>query len=128
MSSVVASVAKQTRLATTPTIAGSPRRAASRGDGLPARRLCGFLLALLVSAALQAATPAEIEYTVQQLLAREGALFVSYSIGDNGKVILLFGVNEPDWRIEKAVQALQSHPDIRDLTWVKTDTEFCPVR
>lgn len=87
-----------------------------------------FLTALLFSLPVWAATPAQIEYTVQQILAREGALFVDYSIGDSGKVILLFGINEPDWRIEKAVKALQSHPDIKDLTWVKTDTDFCPIR
>jgi hypothetical protein len=75
-----------------------------------------------------AATPVEVEYTVQQILAHEGVLFVDYSIGESGKIIVLFGINEPDWRIEKAVKALQSHPDIKDLTWVKTDTDFCPIR
>lgn len=75
-----------------------------------------------------AATPAEIEYTVQQILAREGALFVIYDVYDSGRVSLMFGVNEPGWRIEKAVKALQSHPDIPGLTWTKTDTDFCPIR
>jgi hypothetical protein len=87
-----------------------------------------FLLIFPLCFPAWAATPAEIEYAVQQILTREGALFVDYSIGGSGKVILLFGINEPDWRIEKTVKALQSHPDIKDLTWVKTDTEFCPVR
>jgi hypothetical protein len=87
-----------------------------------------FLLIFPLCFPAWAATPAEIEYAVQQIMAREGALFVDYSIGGSGKVILLFGINEPDWRIEKTVKALQSHPDIKDLTWVKTDTEFCPVR
>ena len=77
---------------------------------------------------LWAATPAQVEYAVQQVLASEGALFVDYHIGDKGKVIVLFGANEPDWRIEKAIKALQSHPAIQDLTWVKTDTDFCPIR
>jgi len=87
---------------------------------------------------LGAATPTEInhsagslaetEYLVQQTLAREGALFVSYSITDSGKVMLLFGVNEPDWRIQKAVQALQSRPEIPGVTWIKADTDFCPIR
>lgn len=85
-------------------------------------------LCLFVSFPVWAATPAEIEYLVQQTLAREGALFVSYSIGDSGKVTLVFGVNEPDWRIQKAVQALQSRPDIPGVTWIKTDTDFCPIR
>jgi hypothetical protein len=122
--SVTARVAQQSRMGAALPDAGPPRR----DDALMTRRLCGLLLAMLASTALRAATPAELEYTVQQILSREGALFVSYSIGDSGKVILLFGVNEPDWRIEKAVQALQSHPDIRDLSWVKTDNEFCPIR
>ncbi len=87
-----------------------------------------FLLTFLLSFPAWAATPAEIEFTMQQILAREGVLFVDYSIGGSGKVILLFGINEPDWRIEKAIKALQSHPDIKDLTWVKTDTNFCPIR
>jgi hypothetical protein len=87
-----------------------------------------ILSALLVSTPLWAATTAEIEYVVQKTLALEGALFVSYSIADSGRVTLLFGINEPDWRIEKTVQALQSRPDIPGLTWVKTDTDFCPIR
>ncbi len=85
-------------------------------------------MALLASTPLWAATPAEIEYLVQQTLAREGALFVNYSIGDSGKVMLLFGVNEPDWRIQKTVQALQSRPEIPGVAWIKTDTDFCPIR
>ena len=85
-------------------------------------------MALLASTPLWAATPAEIEYLVQQTLAREGALFVSYSITDSGKVMLLFGVNEPDWRIQKTVQALQSRPEIPGVAWIKTDTDFCPIR
>jgi hypothetical protein len=102
--------------------------------GKPAK----FWSALLVSLPAWAVTPAEIkhgaaplaeiEYLVQQTLAREGALFVSYSIGDSGKVILVFGANEPDWRIQKAVQALQSRPEIPGVTWIKTDTDFCPIR
>ncbi len=87
-----------------------------------------FLLALLFSPSVWAATSSQTEYTIQQILAQEGTLFVNYSIGDSGKVIMLFGINEPDWRIDKAVKALQSHPDISDLTWIKTDTDFCPIR
>lgn len=75
-----------------------------------------------------AATPAQIEYAVQNVLAREGALFVDLEVGDDGRVILLFGSNEPAWRIEKAVKALQSHPDIPGLTWTQLETELCPVR
>lgn len=87
-----------------------------------------FLLIFLLSVPVFAATPAQLEYAVQQILTQEGALFVSYNIGESGKIIVLFGVNEPDWRIEKTVKALQSHPDIKDLSWIKTDTDFCPVR
>ena len=53
---------------------------------------------------------------------------MSYSVGDSGRLTLLFGANEPDWRIEKTVQALQSHPDIPGLTWTRTETDFCPIR
>ena len=87
-----------------------------------------FFAALLFSPSLWAATPAQIEYAVQQTLSQEGALFVNYTVYDSGRVGLLFGLNEPDWRIEKTVKALQSHPDITGLTWVKTDTDFCPIR
>ncbi len=102
--------------------------------GKPAKFWLGLLVSLPAWAVTPtenkqgAATPAEIEYLVQQTLAREGALFVSYSISDSGKVTLVFGVNEPDWRIQKAVQALQSRPDIPGVTWIKTDTDFCPIR
>ncbi len=75
-----------------------------------------------------AATPAEIEYAVQGVLAREGALFVDYEVDDDGRAHVLFGSNEPAWRVEKAVQALQSHPDIPGLVWTRLDTELCPVR
>jgi hypothetical protein len=90
----------------------------------PTFRLCLILLA----APAQAATPAEIEYVVQGILAREGALFVDFDVGDDGRAHVLFGSNEPDWRVEKAVQALQSHPDIPGLVWTQLDTELCPVR
>ncbi len=89
-------------------------------------KLVMFLLAL--GPPIWAAQPAEVEYTVNQVLAQEGALFVNFSVGNSGNVIMLFGSNEPDWRIEKTVKALQSHPDIPGLTWVKTDTEFCSIR
>lgn len=92
--------------------------------GKPAK----FWLGLLVSLPIWAATPAEREYLVQQTLAREGALFVTYSISESGRVTLVFGTNEPDWRIQKAVQALQSRPEIPGVTWIKTDTDFCPIR
>lgn len=91
-------------------------------------KLVKFWLIWLLGLRVWAGSPAETEYLVQQTLAREGALFVSYSIGDNGNVILVFGGNEPDWRIQKAVQALQSRPDIPGVTWIKTDTDFCPIR
>jgi len=101
-------------------------------------KLAKFWLMWLLSLPAWAATPTEInhsagslaetEYLVQQTLAREGSLFVSYSITDSGKVMLLFGVNEPDWRIQKAVQALQSRPEIPGVTWIKADTDFCPIR
>ena len=87
-----------------------------------------LLPALLFSLPVWAASPAQIEYAVQHVLAREGALFVSYTVYDSGRVGLMFGVNEPDWRIEKTVKALQSHPDIPSVTWIKTDTDFCPIR
>lgn len=87
-----------------------------------------LLPALIFSMPLLAATSAEIEHVVQQVLANEGALFVSYTVYDNGRVNLMFGVNEPGWRIENAVKALQSHPHIPSVTWFKTDTDFCPIR
>jgi hypothetical protein len=89
----------------------------------------GLVLSLaLLSAPVWADASAEREFVISQILAREGALFVEYSVGDSGRVILLFGANEPDWRIERAVKALQSNPDIPGLTWTKMDTDFCPIR
>ncbi len=90
--------------------------------------LSAALLAAAFVAPAFAATPAEIEYAVQGVLAREGALFVDFEVGDDGRAMLLFGSNEPAWRVEKAVQALQSHPDIPGLVWTRLDTELCPVR
>lgn len=89
---------------------------------------CRVLAPWLLTLPVWAATPAEIEYTVQQVLAREGALFVTYAVYDSGRVSLMFGRNEPDWRIERTVKALQSHPDIPGLVWTRADTDFCPIR
>ncbi len=75
-----------------------------------------------------AATPSEIEYAVQGVLQREGALFVDYDIGSDGRAILLFGSNEPAWRVERTIKALQSHPDIPGLVWTQLDSDLCPVR
>ena len=86
------------------------------------------LLATLLSMPAQAATPAEIDYAVQGILAREGVRFVTYEVDETGRVHLLSGHNEPAWRIETAVEALQSHPDIAGLVWTPLDTEFCPIR
>lgn len=83
---------------------------------------------LLISLPVWAAKPAEVEYSLLEVFAKEGALYVEYSIGDDGKVIVLFGKNEPDWRIAKTVQALQSRPDIPGISWVKTDAEYCAIR
>jgi hypothetical protein len=89
-----------------------------------------FVLSVLLFALpAWAASHAELEYAVMQVLEQEGALYVNYSIDDNGKVIMLFGANEPDWRIKNTVKALQSHPDIAPgLVWSKTDIEFCVIR
>lgn len=90
-----------------------------------------LLVALFAAACIApalAATPAQIEYAVQSVLAREGALFLDFDVGDDGRVILLFGSNEPAWRVEKTLKALQSHPDIPGLTWTQLETELCPVR
>ena len=121
-------VAKQSRWTAPSAKTGSPRRDVPRENGFMARRLCGLLLALLASGALQAATPAEIDYTLQQILAGEGALYLTHSISDSGRVILLFGINEPDWHIENTVKALQLHPDIPGLIRVKTDSGYCSIR
>lgn len=93
------------------------------------RQLTAALFAMLLGAPAWAASPAELEYVVKQVLEQEGALFVTYSVSDNGKVSVLFGKNEPDWRVQTTVQALQSHPDIPPgFFWTKTDTEFCAIR
>ena len=94
-----------------------------------------ILLVKLVLSILWLYTPAwasstgELEYAVSQILAQEGALYVSYDIAENGKVSMLFGANEPEWRVRNTVQALQSHPDIAAvLFWTRTDSEFCAIR
>jgi hypothetical protein len=86
-----------------------------------------FLLTLLALPAA-AATTAEIEYRVQQTLTLTGALFVDYDVGEDGQAHVLFGSNEPAWRVEKSVKALQSHPGIPGLVWTQLDSELCPVR
>ncbi len=86
------------------------------------------LLLLVLSASGQAATPAEIEYRVQQILTLSGALFVDFDVDNDGRAHVLFGSNEPAWRVEKAVKALQSHPGIPGLVWTQLDSELCPVR
>jgi hypothetical protein len=92
-----------------------------------ANRFALFLIFL--GAPVWAAQPAEVEYMVRQVLEQQGALYVTYNIDGNGKVSVLFGANEPDWRIKKTVEALQSRPDIPPgLFWVKTDTELCAIR
>jgi hypothetical protein len=86
-------------------------------------------LLLLFAMPAWAATPAELEYALIQILAQEGALYLTYNINDRGKVVVLFGANEPDWRVKNTVKALQSHPDIGPgLVWSKTDIEFCVIR
>ena len=86
--------------------------------------------ALLLTLALPAAaaTTAEVEYRVQQTLTLTGALFVAYDVGEDGRAHVLFGSNEPAWRVEKSVKALQSHPGIPGLVWTQLDSELCPVR
>lgn len=91
-------------------------------------RLLPALFAASLTAPAFAATPAEIEYAVQGVLQREGALFVDYDIGSDGRAILLFGSNEPAWRVERTIKALQSHPDIPGLVWTQLDSDLCPVR
>ena len=86
------------------------------------------LLAAAFIAPAFAATPAEVEYAVQGVLTREGALFVDYDVGEDGRAHVLFGSNEPAWRVEKSVKALQSHPGIPGLVWTQLDSELCPVR
>jgi hypothetical protein len=91
------------------------------------KRPCLILLALLALPAV-AATPAEIEYRVQQTLTLTGTLFVDFDVDEDGRAHVLFGSNEPAWRVEKAVKALQSLPGIPGLVWTQLDTELCPVR
>ena len=88
------------------------------------------LIALLfcLSLTAHAATPAEVEFRVQQTLTLTGALFVDYDVGEDGRAHVLFGSNEPVWRVEKSVKALQSHPGIPGLVWTQLDSELCPVR
>lgn len=90
-------------------------------------RLPALLAAAFIVPAF-ATTPAEVEYAVQGVLAREGALFVDYDVGEDGRAHVLFGSNEPAWRVEKSVKALQSHPGIPGLVWTQLDSELCPVR
>ena len=91
------------------------------------KHTCLILLTLLALPAA-AATTAEIEYRVQQTLTLTGALFVDYDVGEDGRAHVLFGSNEPAWRVEKSVKALQSHPGIPGLVWTQLDSELCPVR
>jgi hypothetical protein len=91
-------------------------------------RLPALCLAVVFMASAHAATPAQIEYAVNQVLAREDVLFVDVRLADDGSAIVLFGSNEPAWRVKKAVEALQSHPDIPGLIWSQIDATLCPVR
>ena len=87
------------------------------------------LSVLLLSTPVWADKATELEYAVSQVLEQEGALFVSYDVDESGKLSVLFGANEPDWRIRKTVKALQSRPDIPPgFFWTRTDTEFCAIR
>ncbi|HQT00800.1 MAG: hypothetical protein B7Y26_07935 [Hydrogenophilales bacterium 16-64-46] len=88
---------------------------------------CLILLACLALPA-SASSPAEIEYRVQQTLTSSGTLFVDFDVDEDGRAHVLFGSNEPAWRVEKAVKALQSQPGIPGLVWTQLDTELCPVR
>ncbi|MCA1978106.1 MAG: hypothetical protein LDL19_02610 [Thiobacillus sp.] len=92
------------------------------------KHLALTLVAAACAAPVFAATPAQVEYAVQGVLAREGALFVDFDVGEDGRAHVLFGRNEPAWRVEKTVKALQSHPDIPGLVWTQLDTDFCPIR
>lgn len=84
---------------------------------------------LMLGAPTWAGNTAVTEYAVSQVLEQEGALFVSYNIDENGKISVLFGTNEPEWRMRNTVKALQSHPDIAArLFWSRIDTEFCAIR
>lgn len=84
---------------------------------------------LMLGTPAWAGNTAETEYAVGQILAQQGALFVSYHIGENGKISVLFGANEPEWRVKNTVEALQSHPDLAGrLFWSRTDSEFCAIR
>lgn len=99
------------------------------GDFVMTRSNKLALSILLLSASVWAGNNAALEYAVSQVLEREGALFVSYDINASGKVSVLFGANEPEWRVKNTVKALQSHPDIGPgLFWARTDTEFCAIR
>jgi len=56
-------------------------------------------------------------------------LFVDYQIAEGSMITVLFGANEPEWRVQSTLKALQSHPDIATrLFWTRTDTEFCAIR
>lgn len=87
------------------------------------------LLILFLLAQPVLASQPELDYAVSRVLEAKGALFVSHHIDDNGKISVLFGANEPEWRVKNTVEALQSHPDIASrLFWARTDTEFCAIR
>jgi hypothetical protein len=84
---------------------------------------------LLLNAPVWADSIAELDYAVSQVLEQQGALFVSYDIDQSGRLSVLFGANEPDWRVNKTVKALQSRPDIPPgFFWARTDAEFCAIR
>ncbi len=87
-----------------------------------------LLVPFLLAQPVLAGQP-ELDYAVNRVLEAEGALFVSRHIDENGKISVLFGANEPEWRMRNTVKALQSHPDIAPrLFWARIDTEFCAIR
>lgn len=91
-------------------------------------KLLVSILAVFLFQPAVAASQAEIGYSVQQTLLLAGSLFVDYDVGEDGRAHVLFGSNEPAWRVEKAVKALQSHPGIPGLVWTQLDSELCPAR
>lgn len=93
------------------------------------RTLPVLLMTLLAAPPALADETSELEYAVGRILEREGALFVDYEIAGNGKVTVLFGANEPEWRMRNTLKALQSHPNIAPaLFWSRIDSEFCAIR
>jgi hypothetical protein len=67
------------------------------------------------------------EAALNRILDEEQTWTVYYSIGDSGRVTLLFGGQTPVWKVEAVVRRIHATPEITALTHAVTDTEFCPI-